>query len=731
MKSIRNLLVALTILMGFSGQATHIIGGDIQYEYLGNNRYYVKLVIYRQSASPVGLPATTNVYVTSSTCGISTSVPVTRTAQYLAPGAFDCIQQSSTVFRPEVNVYETTVSNPLTLATHCSDYKLFWFDGNRPNGITNIGNGTNSGIYWFYFEAELNNRVGIGTNSSPVFDTDPIAYYCANSFINYSQSASEPDGDSLLYTLIDPREKRGLAANVVNVPYVQPNFSAQNPITCSQAHPYQMDPRNGNISFEAIVGGEVSVVAMRVDEYRFDSTYFFWEKVGSSNREIQVVIASNCVPAVNLGVRLDPNAPGVSMDARGRQQKDYHCYDSTVTLRFTLPVECVSVAPDGTDFRLTAPNGQPIPVKGVKTYCNVDNETDSVTLQLYKPLIFNGDYFLYSKFGSDGNTLLNKCGKPMNEFDTIILKVADCLDPIYGIKGVKVDEDRRNQIDFFVDTNSIPTDFLDFVRIFRSDDSGKTYNQITTATPLQATVYDPAPGSTGVDKQYYYYAMDLIANGQAVGMSKGRHTIVLEGDVSDPFNIPLDWSSYAGTGFVDFPNIEFQLQWGASDGAGGYLWQNVTDVFPIKDSVYLLSLPENTPEGNYAVRVLTLMDAFGYESESNWLTFGIPKDPIIPETKPAIPVIPNAITPDNDGLNDAWTIDGIEQWTNRSVVIYDRWGRKVWSSDKYVNADAFRGIDMSGDHLSDGTYFYVIELSNPTTSQHETLNGMIQLMSRR
>ncbi|WP_170266291.1 hypothetical protein, partial [Phaeocystidibacter marisrubri] len=250
----------------------------------------------------------------------------------------------------------------------------------------------------------------------------------------------------LRYEIIDPRE----GVNGTVVPYNTTTgaipFSKFAPFSTDPANPYTLNPQTGNISFLPTVGGEVSVIAMRVDEYRFDSTYFFWEKVGSSNREIQVVIGSPqfCQQTAAQGVKLDPNAPGVSLDARGRQQKDYNCYDSTVTLRFTLPVECVSVSPDGTDFRLTAPNGQPIPVKGIQTYCNNNNETDSITLKLYKPLIFNGDYFLYSKYGTDGNTLLNKCGKPMEEFDTIILKVNNCLNPVYGVVGVTVDQDRRN-----------------------------------------------------------------------------------------------------------------------------------------------------------------------------------------------------------------------------------------------------------------------------------------------
>lgn len=730
MKSIYRLLaIVLLGLFSLPTQASHVIGGDIQYEYLGNNQYYIKLVIYRQSTG-AGLPAATNVNVNSQTCGINTSVSLQRTQVYSASSfAFDCISQSNAGgFLPEVNVYETTASNPLTLTQRCSDYKLSWSLCCRPGGITNIGGGASSAGFSFYFEAELNNRQGIGNNSSPTFVSDPIAYICTGGFINYLQRATEPDGDSIRYEIIDPRSASG-----VNVPYTAP-FNKNNPFSTDPNNPYTLDPKTGNISFIAQLPGgvtEVSVIALRVDEYRFDSTYFFWEKVGSSNREIQVVVAANCVAAVNQGVRLDPQAPGVSLDSRGRQTKEYECYDSTVTLHFTLSVECISVAPDGTDFRLTAPNGQPIPVKSVTTYCNQNGETDSLTLNLYKPLIFNGDYFLYSKYGTDGNTLLNKCGKPMNEFDTIVLKVDDCLFPEFSLQGVTVNQDRRNKIEWYVDTSTIPEQFLDFMRIYRSTDSGATFNQLTTGNPMQGFIYDGSVGQAGVDAQYYTYRVSLVANGLELDPTIPLHTIVLSGDVSNPANMPLSWSNYGGNQYPALNGVRYKVQVGMKNDTNGYDFADVVDpgTLPMSDSAYTVVLTTNPAPGEYAVRVVTLPNQFGYESESNWLIYSVPQDPIVPPPGAQPIRIPNLFSPNGDGINDLWTIDGIGTWESRKVTIYDRWGRKVWNDDQYDNARAFAGQDNQGNDLPDGTYFYVIELVHGPTGQSENFDGTISIMN--
>lgn len=727
MKSILKLIAVLAIaLTSLPASASHLIGGDIQYEYLGtsggNHRFKVRLVLYREQ-SGITLGATQTVQVTSSNCGTSYSVQVQRIQpEFPATTAFDCISTQNSAFTPMVNIYESTVSSPLLLpaSASCSDYLLYWSTCCRPGGITNIVNSASQG---FYFEAELNLRTGLAPNSSPFFQSEPVAYYCTGTAISYLQQAAEPDGDSLRYTLIDPREGPGQL-----VPYTA-GFSFQNPFTTTPGNPYRIDAKTGLIEFTAdpSAAGQSSTMAIRVEEYRFDSTYFIWEKVGSSNREIQVVIASSCVAAVNAGVRLDPQAPGVTIDAQGRQTKEYNCLDSSVTMHFTIGVECNTVSVDGTDFRLTAPNGQPIPVKSIQTYCDNNGETDSITLKLYKPLIFNGDYFLYSKVGNDGNTLVNRCGKPMAEFDTIILKVTNCLDPKFGVTGVTVDEDRRNRIDYVVDTTTIPAEFLDFVRIFRSDDSSKTYFQINTGNPTLGYIYDAAPGPNGVDRQYYYYGIELVANGQELGRSKGLHTINLEGDASDANAIPLTWSNYGGPSYSDFGNTEFHLQWGKKLDTT-YDWQYVaTNDFPMGDSVYTL-VPPSTASGQYAIRILTDPDPDGYVSESNWVTYsiGTPPPPPVIEASPID--IPNVFSPNGDGLNDQWTIENIGTWHTRPVSIFNRWGTVVWSTNQYDNNRPFEGKDNQGNDLPDGTYFYVIETIHPSTDSHETHEGALTIV---
>ncbi|MCR8556012.1 gliding motility-associated C-terminal domain-containing protein [Mucilaginibacter sp. BJC16-A38] len=43
-------------------------------------------------------------------------------------------------------------------------------------------------------------------------------------------------------------------------------------------------------------------------------------------------------------------------------------------------------------------------------------------------------------------------------------------------------------------------------------------------------------------------------------------------------------------------------------------------------------------------------------------------------------VINNTFTPNGDGINDTWTIENLNSYTNNTVGIYNRYGEKVYSS---------------------------------------------------
>lgn len=70
------------------------------------------------------------------------------------------------------------------------------------------------------------------------------------------------------------------------------------------------------------------------------------------------------------------------------------------------------------------------------------------------------------------------------------------------------------------------------------------------------------------------------------------------------------------------------------------------------------------------------------------------------------PVIPNAFSPNGDGVNDVWNIQYLDSYPGVNVSVYNRFGIKVYGSIGYLNPwNAF----SNGEPVPVGTYYYVIE----------------------
>ena len=76
-------------------------------------------------------------------------------------------------------------------------------------------------------------------------------------------------------------------------------------------------------------------------------------------------------------------------------------------------------------------------------------------------------------------------------------------------------------------------------------------------------------------------------------------------------------------------------------------------------------------------------------------------------------MIPNVITPNNDGINDYFYIQGLDNYPGTKLTIYDRAGSLVFSSNDYQN-------NWTGDKLPNGTYFFIFRFSDGI-EKHGTL----------
>lgn len=90
--------------------------------------------------------------------------------------------------------------------------------------------------------------------------------------------------------------------------------------------------------------------------------------------------------------------------------------------------------------------------------------------------------------------------------------------------------------------------------------------------------------------------------------------------------------------------------------------------------------------------------------------------------------IHNALSPNNDGFNDVWLIDLIEDNPFNEVQVLNKWGNVIWERTGYRND--WEGVAMNGDKLPDGTYFYIVRLNNPDPKCAEGLYKGALLIKR-
>lgn len=275
------LLLMLVAFIPQTASASHYMGGEITVTHVSGNVYTITQKIYRDCAG-ITLGTTTPVTITStSPTGINLNVSLNRVSvtdrTVLCPGQVSRCASTSGVAGVEEHVYRGNVTlNPNTTFNITSSLNA------RNNAITTL---VNAGSQNMFLSTTFRTDV---VNNSPQFLNLPIGNFCTSQLASLSPNGFDPDGDALVYSLINSRQT---ATNPVT--YVA-GFSGLNPLSSST--PITINPSTGQISFTPSVAGQVAVICIRVEEYRNGV------KIGEIIRDMQIRLvncASNSIPAID------------------------------------------------------------------------------------------------------------------------------------------------------------------------------------------------------------------------------------------------------------------------------------------------------------------------------------------------------------------------------------------------------------------------------------------------
>ena len=261
----------LLILTPLILRATHLVGGEMTYTCLGDNIYEIQLVIYRDcgptNTNGTGFDATGDVAIYNSNNEqvqlVQISNPISSIIGDETVGN-DCLELP-TGLCIEQGVYNFIVELPPIEG----GYQIAYQRCCRNDQIINIDN---PGDFGSTFTVHIPGSDEVNEcNSSPVFNSSPPVALCLGDEINLDLSATDPDGDELVYELTTPLNgANDIDPTAITPPPFTPivwetGYSETYPIDSQP--PIQINPATGSITGTLSMMG-MFVIGIKVKEYR-------------------------------------------------------------------------------------------------------------------------------------------------------------------------------------------------------------------------------------------------------------------------------------------------------------------------------------------------------------------------------------------------------------------------------------------------------------------------------
>jgi gliding motility-associated-like protein len=286
-------------------RATHIVGGEMNYSYLGNNVYLIELTVFRDCGPSNTLgtgfdeEAAVGFYDLGN-LGLETVIylPLTDAEVEYVP-VF--LENPCYILPPDVCVERAIYSGVVELPFNTNGYQAVYQRCCRNPSIVNLDfpNGNGTSVY--------TSIPGSGAvdqqNNDAYFNNYPPVALCRDAEFFFDHSATDEDGDSLVYTLCPPMHGASQDDPAPAVPDAPPftevswaaGYSWDYPIDANPA--FAIDPYTGSMTGTAIQNGQY-VLGVCVNEYR-DGVL-----INSSIRDFQFNVTT-CDPTI-IASTMDP-----------------------------------------------------------------------------------------------------------------------------------------------------------------------------------------------------------------------------------------------------------------------------------------------------------------------------------------------------------------------------------------------------------------------------------------
>ena len=350
------------------------------------------------------------------------------------------------------------------------------------------------------------------------------------------------------------------------------------------------------------------------------------------------------------------------------------CIQDSLRLVFSRPIDCSSIANDGSDFTITGPSA--VSIKTAVGKCN-SGLTDEILIVLNKPIKINGNYQLQLNLGTDGNTILNECGKPTPAGSSLNFSIKNVATSDFTAQlnvGCKFDtlllfhngNNGTNQWNWKLDNGSASNIQNP---IFKFNQFGKLHVNLAVSNGF-------CTDSSSVD-------LDLIDHTVKAGFTL-PDTLCLKDSL-----IIVDNSS----------NNSISWNWNFGNGITSNLKQPI--------GIYFQA---NGRQNQYLV-MQVVQNAFNCSDTSIKKVYVLPNCYID---------IPSGFTPNGDGLNDYLYPLNAFKASNLNFKVYNRYGQVIYESTDWQKKWDGR---VKGELQPSGTYVWTLDYTHKDTGQTFHLKG--------
>lgn len=293
---------ALVFNLLFPAKATHLVGGDISVSNAGGGSFDVTLTQFFDCINGSAGAFDQVVYI-----GIfDKATNVLQQTDSLLFADSLTLQLGDICYSPNLCVRRQRYTNTIYVPSNPNGYYISWVRCCRNAIISNVASPNTSGNV-FYTEIP---DPALG-NTTPTFSTYPDAYMCANYPNTDNFSATDVDGDVLVYSLTNPLDcsTTGVCATGSNpAPGPYGNITWQAPYSFTNmmgAASMSINPQTGILTTMNPPVQGVFVFCVRIEEYRNG------KKIGEIRRDVQYAVLPCVNPIVSI-VGPSPLCPGQS-----------------------------------------------------------------------------------------------------------------------------------------------------------------------------------------------------------------------------------------------------------------------------------------------------------------------------------------------------------------------------------------------------------------------------------